>query len=69
VTGVPSEQDVWRAAEVLVRRHGLDAPLYVLQSVDQLIERGDLAAAGDWRRVLRATRQLLSTADGPHTVN
>lgn len=65
MTSVASERDVWRTAETLVQRHGVDALLYALQSLDQLVERGDLAAAGDWRRVLRATRQLLSSA--PHT--
>lgn len=69
MTGTASERDVWRAAEALVRRHGLDAPLYALQSVDQLVERGDLAAAGDWRRVLRATRQLLSSTRSTIAVN
>jgi hypothetical protein len=38
------------------------APLYAMQSVDQLIERGDLSGAAQWRRVWRATEELLQTA-------
>jgi hypothetical protein len=38
------------------------APLYAVQSVDQLIERGDLSGAAQWRRVWRATEELRQTA-------
>jgi hypothetical protein len=54
-----SEQDVWRAAWVLVDAHGKDAPLYALQSADQLVERGDFRGAEQWRCVQRAVLELL----------
>jgi hypothetical protein len=33
-----------------------------LASVDQLIERGDFSGAAQWRRVWRATEELLQTS-------
>jgi hypothetical protein len=64
------EKDVWRTAGLLVDRHGDDAPLYALQSVDQLVERGDFKGAEQWRRVWRAALDLLRTVPlSPHQVN
>jgi|HubBroStandDraft_4_1064222.scaffolds.fasta_scaffold2231551_1 hypothetical protein len=64
---VATGQDAWRAAAVMVRAFAEHAPLYAMQSVDQLIERGDLSGAAQWRRVWRATRELLqTTASSPH---
>jgi hypothetical protein len=62
------ERDVWRAAWVLIDTHGKNAPLYALQSVDQLVERGDFRRAEQWRRVQRAVLELLRSdtlADRP----
>jgi hypothetical protein len=53
------DRDVWRAAWVLIDTHGENAPLYALQSVDQLVERGDFRGAAQWRRVQKAVLELL----------
>ena len=63
-------RDMWRIAGLLIDRHGEDAPLYALQSVDQLVERGDFRTAEQWRQVWRATLELLRDAPlSPHGVN
>ena len=61
-TGSPvsAGRAVWMEARHLVALHGGLAPLYALHSVDQSIERGDFAAARQWRLVWRAVEALLS---------
>jgi hypothetical protein len=58
---VATDRDVWRAAAAMVRAFAENPPLYAMQSVDQLIERGDLSGAAQWRHVWRATKELLQT--------
>jgi hypothetical protein len=60
--GVATDQEVWRTAAAMIRTFAEHAPLYALQSVDQLIERGDFSGAAQWRRVWRATEELLQTS-------
>ena len=59
---VATDQEVWTTAAAMIRTFAEHAPLYALQSVDQLIERGDFSGAAQWRRVWRATEELLQTA-------
>jgi hypothetical protein len=58
---VATDQEVWHAAAAMIKAFAEHAPLYALQSVDQLIERGDFSGAAQWRRVWRATEELLQT--------
>jgi len=62
---VASDHDVWRTAGALIKRFGEHAPLYAMQSVDLCIERSDASGAAEWRRVWRATEELLRTAAVP----
>jgi hypothetical protein len=63
---VATDQEVWRTAAAMIDIYAEHAPLYAMQSVDQLIERGDFTGAAQWRRVWRATQELLrSCADAP----
>jgi hypothetical protein len=54
-----TDHDVRRTAGSLIGTYGENAPLYAMQSVDQLIERGDLDRAAQWRRVWHAAEELL----------
>lgn len=36
------EIDIYRAAQVLIREHGEDAPLEAARIADQMLERGDV---------------------------
>ncbi len=49
-----------RTANVLVKRHGEDAPLYAAMRTDAMLESGDLDGYAVWRRVLKAVEELLS---------
>ncbi len=52
-------------ANVLVKRHGQDAPLYAAMRTDAMLEKGDLDGYAVWRRVLRAVEELQGTEPGP----
>ncbi len=54
--------DIWRSAQVLVKRHGQDAPIHAAMRADAMIETGDLDGCAVWRRVLRAIEELQGTA-------
>jgi hypothetical protein len=45
----------------LVDQHGADAPTVAAMRADELLDRGDLEGQGAWKRIARATEELLST--------
>ena len=55
-------RDVWLTAQAAIGAYGENAPAYLMQSVDQLIERGDFKRADEWRLVWRASVELLRSA-------
>ncbi len=52
--------DIYRSANVLVKRHGPDAPIHAAMRADELLEAGDLDGGTVWKRILRAVEKLLS---------
>jgi len=48
------EKDIYRTANVLVKRHGSEASLFAAQRADELLEKGDAEGAVTWRRVYAA---------------
>ncbi len=50
--------DIWRSAQVLVKRHAPDAPIHAAMRADAMLEKGDLDGAATWRRILRAVEEL-----------
>ena len=59
-----SDWDIYRAANVLIRQHGEDAPLEAAMRADAMLERGDLDGYTVWRRILRAVEKLCRTEPG-----
>jgi hypothetical protein len=53
-----SDPDIWRAAQLLVKRHGADARIVTAQRADELFEEGDLDGAAIWKRILHAVEEL-----------
>jgi hypothetical protein len=43
-----SDPDIWRAAQLIVNRHGADAPIVAAQRADELFNEGDLDGAAVW---------------------
>ena len=52
------DPDIYRAAQVLVRQHGEDAPLEAAMRADAMLEKGDLDGYAAWKRILRAVEEL-----------
>ncbi len=52
--------DIYRSANVLVKHHGQDAPIHAAMRADAMLDKGDLAGAAVWKRILRAAEELLS---------
>lgn len=55
------EIDIYRAAKLLVDQYGADAPVQAAMRAGVMIERGDMAGAAVWKRVMRAIAELQTT--------
>ena len=49
---------IWRAANILVKRHGKDAALVASQRIDESLAQGDLEGRSVWYRILKAVSEL-----------
>ncbi len=56
-----SDLDIYRAANLLVKRHGQDAPIHAAMRADAMLEAGDLDGYAMWKRILRAVEELQGT--------
>ncbi len=56
-----SDLDTYRSAQVLVKRHGQDAPIEASMRADAMLEAGDLDGYAVWKRILRAVGELRGT--------
>jgi len=52
------DPDIWRAANLLVKRHGPDAAEVAAQRADELLARGDAEGSAIWIRILEAVGEL-----------
>lgn len=46
--------DIWRAANLLMKRHGKDAAIVAARRADELLDAGDTEGQAIWRRILGA---------------
>ncbi len=60
--------DIYRSANVLVKRHSEGAPIEAAMKADAMLESGDLDGYGVWRRILRAVEELQGTEPKPGEV-
>ena len=61
-----SDLDIWRAANLLIRRHGADAELLAARRADLMLDRGDRDGQLVWTRIGRAIAELQAPPHGPH---
>ena len=47
-----SDPDIWRAAQLMIKRHGEDAAIATAQRADELFNENDLDGAAVWKRIL-----------------
>ena len=52
------ETDIWRAANLLIRRHGANAELEAAKRADLMLDRGDDGGRLLWMRIRRAVEDL-----------
>ena len=55
-----TDLDIYRAAHLVIRKHGEDAPIQAAVRHDELLDRGDTEGAAVWKRILKAIDELLS---------
>ena len=55
------EIDIWRAALVMLKRFGDNAPKESATRADNLETEGDRDGAATWRRITNAVEQLVNT--------
>ena len=60
-----SDLDIWRAANLLIRRHGPDAELEAARYADLMLDRCDLEGQSVWKRIRRAIVELQAPPTGP----
>ena len=53
-----SDLDIYRSAQVLVKRHGPDAPVQAAMRADAMLDKGDLDGYAVWKRVLKASGSI-----------
>jgi hypothetical protein len=62
--------DMWRAANLLVKRHGHDAAVVAAQRADECLSAGDTEGQRIWKRIVEAIVELLrSEPDEGEPVN
>ena len=57
--------DIWRAAQILVKRYGDDATTEAAMRADELGDQSDHAGMMVWKRIMEAYEELLRTEPGP----
>ena len=56
--------DIWRAANLLIRRHGDDAEIEAARKADAMLDRGDRDGQVVWLRIKRAIGELQAPQAG-----
>ncbi len=51
--------DIYRSANILIKRHGQDAPIHAAMRADAMLEAGELDGCAVFKRVLRAVEEML----------
>ena len=62
---MPSDLDILRTAQALIRQHGDDAEIHAAMRADELLEAGALDGNAVMMRVVRAIRELRRTQPKP----
>ena len=59
-----SDLDIYRAANLVIKRHGGDAVIEAARMVDRMLELGDREGRALWQRICRAIEVLQAPSDG-----
>ena len=60
--------EIWRAATLMLKRHGRDAAIVAAQRADELMAAGDVEGQQIWKKIVDAVLELLRTKleEGEH---
>jgi hypothetical protein len=58
------DRDVWRAANLLIREHRVEAEIKAARRADEMLERGDHEGQLVWLRIRRAIIELQAAPIG-----
>ncbi len=50
--------DIYRSANLLIKRHGQDAPIHAAMRADAMLDKGDLNGYAVWKRIVKAVEEL-----------
>ncbi len=53
-----SDLDLWRAAQVMVKRYGKDAATEATMRADEFLDQGNLVGKRLWMRIMQAIEEL-----------
>ncbi len=53
-----SDPDIYRTANLMIKRHGTQAQIEAALRADKLLEDGDLEGLATWRKVIKAIQEL-----------
>jgi hypothetical protein len=56
-----ADLDIWRAANLLVKRHGADAAMVAASRTDELLAADDVEGCAIWKRILAVVDELTRT--------
>jgi hypothetical protein len=59
-----SDLDIWRAASLLIRKHGANVELEAAKRADLMLDRGDDGGRLVWTRIRRAIEALQAVPSG-----
>jgi len=59
---VVEEIDIYRSANLLIKRHGEEAAIFAAMQADECLERGDLDGKVAWLSVIEAIKELQDTS-------
>ena len=55
------DRDIWRAAKLLIDKHGENAGIEASMRADAMLDQGDLDGKAVWLRILEAVKELQNT--------
>jgi hypothetical protein len=58
------DRDIWRAANLLIREHKVEAEVVAARRADEMLERGDHDGQLVWLRIKRAIVELQAAPIG-----
>jgi hypothetical protein len=58
------DRDIWRAVNLLIREHGIDAEIVAARRADEMLERGEHDGQLVWLRIRRAIVELQAAPPG-----